>query len=83
MKRLYFDARELEHPKPMEEALQLIQGMDEQSYLYMIHRKHPVPLLELVAIRGFQTLVHEEKADTWHILITKSQNISLLEFLDV
>ena len=83
MKRLYFDARELEHPKPMEEALKLIQGMDEQSYLYMIHRKHPVPLLELVAIRGFQTLVYEDEEKDWHILITKSQNISLVEFLDV
>ena len=82
MVKIALDVRELEHPKPMEEALRCLQTMDESNYLYMIHHKNPIPLLQLVQKKGYKTLSHQDSDKNWHILITKA-NLSLEELLDV
>jgi hypothetical protein len=51
MQKILFDARELEHPQPLEKGVKHLLEMDEDSYLYMIHRKNPLPLLKMAEER--------------------------------
>ena len=83
MKKILLDTRELEHPIPLQEALNCLQTMSSTEYLYMIHRKKPIPLLEVAKEKKFSHLFYEENANTWHILISKNNNFNLKELLDV
>ncbi len=83
LQRIDFDARDLEHPVPLERATALLQELDTRSYLYMRHRKNPIPLLQLARNRGFATLSHEAEDGTWHILISGSHAYELGSLLDV
>ncbi len=83
MRKILFDARALEHPEPLERATRYLQEMDESSYLYMLHRKKPVPLLQLAANNGFSHLSHEAADGIWHIIITKTPHTNLKALLDV
>lgn len=83
MKKISFDARELEHPKPLQLALKHLMSMDDESYLYMIHRKKPIPLIEIAKDKNFVSLIHEDTKGVWHILISKNLNSHLEDFLDV
>ncbi len=82
LKKIALDARELEHPKPLELAIQALKSMDEESYFYMIHRKKPIPLIDLATEQHFQIFHHEDSKGNWHILIAKSDHINLSEFLE-
>jgi len=83
MKRILFDARALEHPQPLEQGVRHLAQMDHESYLHMIHRKNPLPLLQMAQERGYQTLSQQDDEGVWHILITKNPNIRLKELPDV
>ncbi len=83
MKRVFLDARDLEHPKPLERAIEILRTLDEESYLYMIHRKYPIPLIELSKSQGFAVYTQESKSNEWHILISKNGEMVLAEYLDV
>ena len=83
MKKVLLDARELEHPKPLEMAIDSLRRMDSDSYLYMINRKNPIPLIRLADQHGFQVITHQINEELWHILISKNKENSLQEWLDV
>ena len=83
MNKILLDARELEHPIPLQLALNHLQSMNTNEYLYMIHRKKPIPLLEVAKEKEFSHLFHQENEETWHILISKNNNFNLKELLDV
>ena len=82
LKRISLDTRELEHPKPLELAMKALRELDEESYFYMLHRKNPIPLLDLASEQNFQVLNKEDDNGDWHILITKNQEVDLNQFLD-
>ncbi len=83
MRRITLDAREMEHPIPLQLALQHLQSMSQEEYLYMKHRKKPIPLIELAKEKGFVCFVEQDKQEVWHILISKNQDIKLEELMDV
>ena len=83
MIKIPLDARELEHPIPLQLALGHLQKMTQEEYLYMIHRKKPIPLIELAKEKGFICLVERDKEEIWHILISKNQDVKLEELIDV
>ena len=83
MIRIPLDARELEHPIPLQLALGHLQKMSQEEYLYMRHRKRPIPLIELAKEKGFVCLIEKDKQEIWHILISKNQDIKLEELIDV
>ncbi len=83
MIKIPLDARELEHPIPLQLALGHLQKMTQEEYLYMIHRKKPIPLIELAKEKGFICLVERDKEEIWHILISKNPDIKLEELIDV
>jgi TusA-related sulfurtransferase len=82
LKKIVLDAREMEHPTPLQLALKYLKDMDKNEYLYMIHRKNPIPLIEIVKDKGYLYLTQNYN-DTWHILISKKLDCNLKEFLDV
>lgn len=83
MIKIPLDARDMEHPIPLQLALKHLQSMTQEEYLYMIHRKNPIPLIELAKEKEFVYLVEQDKYEIWHILISKNQNIKLEELIDV
>ena len=83
LKKIALDARELEHPKPLELAMKALRELDEESYFYMLHRKNPIPLLDLANEQHFQVLNKEDDQGDWHILICKNPDIDLSELISV
>ena len=81
-KKIYLDAREMEHPEPLEKAMKIIQSLDDNSYLYMLHRKNPLPLIDLAKGHLLKVLTQEDENNQWHILICKNQTIDLNDFLN-
>jgi len=81
LKKIALDARELEHPKPLELAMKVLRELDEKSYFYMIHRKNPIPLLDLAGEQHFQVLNREDSHGDWHILICRNPDINLSELV--
>jgi hypothetical protein len=49
----------------------------------MIHRKNPIPLLDLASEQNFQILNREDTQGDWHILICRNHHIDLNELLSV
>jgi len=81
--KIDLDARELEHPKPLEQAIRALRELHENNYLYMLHRKNPIPFIDLANEQGFQTLSTEDNRGTWHILVAKNPSVVLEELLRV
>lgn len=83
LNKIYLDAREMEHPEPLQKSMKIIRSLDENSYLYMLHRKKPLPLIDLATEHLFKVLTTEDEKKQWHILICKNQTINLSDLLDV
>ena len=83
MNKISLDAREMEHPKPLEEAIKILKELGDEDYLYMLHRKRPVPLIDLAQKHHFDVLDREDDVGQWHILITKNRSADLIEYLSV
>ena len=79
----FIDTRELEHPEPMQMAMKVLQSLDDNAYLYMLHKKKPLPLIDLATENKFQVHTHEDNAQQWHILIAKNTTLALSELVDV
>lgn len=83
MTPIRLDAREMEHPQPLEMAVGILKTLDHEHFLYMVHRKNPIPLLELAKGQGFSVLSKEVSKGLWHILIAPNADIELNGYLDV
>ncbi len=83
MRKILFDARELEHPQPLEESVRRLSQLGEEEYLYMLHRKQPLPLLQMAQQHGFRTHAHEDAKGVWHIVITKMESVNLKDLIHV
>lgn len=81
--KIYLDAREMEHPIPLERAISALRELGEGDYFYMVHRKNPVPLIELATGQGFSVLNREDTRGVWHILITRDKRLDLEVLCDV
>ena len=82
MRKIFLDARELEHPKPLEKAIVALRELDDKSYFYMLHRKNPIPLLSLAEGQNFKLLTYEESEGIWHILISKNRELDLNHLIE-
>ena len=83
LRKIGLDTRELAHPEPLEMAIKILQNLDDETYLYMLHRKNPLPLIDLAKEHQFQVLNKEDTSKQWHVLISKNKDIDLNDFLDV
>ncbi len=83
MKKLFLDARELEHPIPLEKAIEALKQLDEKSYFYMLHRKEPIPLLALASEHNLNFISYAQEEKRWHILISPNKEINLETLLEL
>ncbi len=81
--KIFLDARELEHPIPLERAMQALRKLCENNYFYMIHRKNPIPLIDLAKEQGFTVMHKEDEQAVWHILISKDPSLELEKLCNV
>ena len=81
MREFFLDARELEHPVPLELAIDNLKKLDDNSYFYMLHRKEPIPLLALANEHNLNFISKYGKDNNWHILITPNKEVSLEIYL--
>ena len=82
MRKEFLDASELEHPIPLELAIDALKKLDKSSYFYMLHRKEPVPLLALASEHKLN-YISKNIDNRWHILITPNKDANLEEFLEL
>lgn len=47
------DAREMEHPEPLEISVEILAKMTQSDSYRMRHRKEPFPLYEIARNQGF------------------------------
>jgi len=83
MRKLGIDTRELAHPEPLEMAIKILQQLNEDTYLYMLHTKNPIPLLDLAQEHGYRTLSQENSVGDWEIVITSNKDVVLKDLLSV
>jgi len=75
--KIYLDAREMEHPKPLEKAIVVLRELGDNEYFYMLHRKNPIPLISLAEGQNYKSLTYEESEGIWHILISRNRAVDL------
>jgi hypothetical protein len=81
LRELFLDARSLEHPEPLEKAIDSIKQLDSNSYFYMLHRKEPIPLLALASEHNLNFVSKQQNDGNWHILISPNKEFSLKNFI--
>jgi len=81
LKELFLDARSMEHPEPLEKAIDTIKNLDDNSYFYMLHRKEPIPLLALATEHNLNFISKQQSDGVWHILISLNKKFSLGQFI--
>ena len=68
---IVLDVRTLEHPVPFEKAVAAFHALKPDEVLHMIHRKNPVPLLELLEKNRASYKNCHDANGVWHIYISK------------
>ena len=81
MTKIFLDAREMEHPVPLEKAIDALKRLNENSYFYMLHRKEPIPLLALAGEHELN-LLSIKIDNNWHILISPNKSIDLEKYIE-
>jgi len=79
--KIFLDAREMEHPIPLEKAIDALKRLNENSYFYMLHRKEPIPLLALAGEHELN-LLSIKIDNNWHILISPNKSIDLEKYIE-
>ncbi len=81
MKEIFLDARNLEHPEPLEKAISILKHLNDKSYFYMLHRREPTPLLALASEHNLNFVSKLAQDNNWHIIISPKKDINLEQFI--
>lgn len=71
------DTRELDHPIPLEMAVDAFKKLSGDEVIHMIHRREPIPLFEIITRNGGRYLSFMNEKGVWHIYITRSTTLDL------
>lgn len=74
---ILLDTRELDHPVPLEMAIDAFKKLRNDDVLHMIHRREPIPLFEIITKNGGRYLSIMDEEGIWHIYITRSSTVVL------
>lgn len=74
---ILLDTRELDHPIPLEMAVDAFKKLRGDDILHMIHRRKPVPLFEIITKNGGRYLSVMDAENIWHVYITRSPTVVL------
>jgi hypothetical protein len=79
-KELLIDVSEDEAPKPFEEVTKLLTTMADGEYVRVLHRKKPIPLIQLLQENGFECKIIPGQSTTWEIIIWKKLDLTVNDF---
>jgi len=79
-KELLIDVSEHEPPKPFDEVTKLISQLKQGEYIRMLHRKKPLPLIQLLEENGYQCKVNQGQETAWEIIIWNKQDSLVNEY---
>lgn len=74
---ILLDVRELDHPLPLEMAIDAFKKLSNTDVLRLIHRREPIPLFEILTKNGGFYLSQEISDGVWHITITRNPHLDL------
>ncbi|MDD2368416.1 MAG: DUF2249 domain-containing protein [Sulfuricurvum sp.] len=72
---ILLDTRELDHPIPLEMAVDAFKNLRNSEVIHMIHRREPTPLFEIITKNGGTYLSYEDAEYIWHIYITRDGDL--------
>lgn len=71
------DVRELDHPVPLEMAVNAFKKLKGNEVIHMIHRREPLPLFEIITKNGGFYCSRQDDSQIWHIYITRDSTLNL------
>lgn len=74
---ILLDTRELDHPVPLEMAVDAFKRLSGSEVLHMVHRREPLPLFVIITQNGGKYLSFKEGEGVWHIYITRDLALDL------
>ena len=77
---ILLDCRELEAPEPLNLVTSNLSNLNEKSYIKMVHRIEPTPLLNMLKSNGYEYIVKESDSD-FIIYICNSDYISVFNYI--
>jgi hypothetical protein len=73
---LLLDVSGMDHPQPFEEVMFCLKHLRKGSYLHMLHRRTPYPLLQILNENGFDFKIIEAVKAEFEALIWKTDDMS-------
>ncbi len=70
-REIILDVSELEPPQPFEEVLKQLRKLQAGEYIKMLHRKQPLPLIQLLHENGYAVSMSNSPSGLWEIIIWK------------
>ena len=74
------DVRDLDHPLPLEMAVNAFKKLTGSEVIHMIHRREPLPLFEIITKNGGFYCSRQEDDQLWHIYLTRDGNLDLAQY---
>ncbi len=74
---ILIDAREMEHPIPLEMTIDAFKKLKEAEIIHLIHRREPLPLFDIITNNGGRYLSYQSDDEAWHIFITRNPDLDL------
>ena len=77
---LLIDVSDEEAPKPFELVLGRIEHLKQGEYIRMLHRKQPLPLIQMLEENGYECKMSPGQQTKWEIIIWNKQDSLTHEF---
>ncbi len=77
---LFINVSEYDAPKPFEKVLQLVAEMKDGEYIRMLHRKKPLPLVQMLQENGFECRILPGQQTQWEIIIWNINDSSTADY---
>ncbi len=68
-REIVVDVSDLEAPQPFEVVLKQLKILGPGEYIHMLHRKQPLPLLQVLEENGYAAVMHKGDSRPWEIFI--------------
>jgi len=72
---ILINVSEDEAPIPFEKVSKRISQMKSGEYIRMLHRKKPLPLIQILQENGLKCIIMQGQHTAWEIIIWKKQDL--------
>lgn len=63
--------------------MKILHSLAHNEYLYMLHHKNPVPLIDFAKEQNYQVIHTKDDKGQWHILISRDTEFDLNDLLSI